>query len=209
LQKKALFIEAPCGMDAYIQYYKRFILNRYINRPGEQPVTGSSTACRTMPKTEAFMNNLNSILIEGALVRDPLLRTTPKGTSLCTFSLASNRFFKQDSGLEREVGFFDVETWAKLAEHCYSMGRKGRGVRVVGRLKQSRWTGQDGKQHSRISIVAEHVEFKPEFKNEGESPQYPGRLAGEAAGSSLSNTGMPDPEFEETPRYEEVQAVVY
>jgi single-strand DNA-binding protein len=137
------------------------------------------------------MNNLNSILIEGILVRDPLLRTTAKGTSLCTFSLASNRFFKQDSKLEREVGFFDVETWAKLAEHCYNLGRKGRGVRVVGRLKQDRWTGQDGKAHSRVSIVAEHVEFKPDIKTEDEAPQNSGNIAGEAL------------------RYEEEPAAVY
>jgi single-strand DNA-binding protein len=110
------------------------------------------------------MNNLNSILIEGNLVRDPLYRTTPKGTPLCTFTLASNRFFKQDSGLEKEVGFCDVESWSKLAENCYNLGRKGRGVRVVGRLKQDRWNGSDGKAHSKIAIVAEHVEFKPDFK---------------------------------------------
>jgi len=110
------------------------------------------------------MNNLNSILIEGNLVKDPLLRSTPKGTQVCTFTLASNRFYKQDSGLEKEVGFFDVETWAKLAENCYSFGHKGRGVRVVGRLKQNRWNDTDGKSHSKISIVAEHVEFRPEFK---------------------------------------------
>ncbi|MDR1099929.1 MAG: single-stranded DNA-binding protein [Treponema sp.] len=112
------------------------------------------------------MNNLNSILIEGNLVRDPLFRSTPKGTPVCTFCLASNRFFKQDSGLEKEVSFFDVETWAKLAEHCYNLGHKGRGVRVVGRLKQERWTGSDGKSRSRITIVAEHVEFRPDFKKE-------------------------------------------
>jgi single-strand DNA-binding protein len=124
------------------------------------------------------MNNLNSILIEGILVRDPLLRTTSKGTALCTFSLVSNRFFKHDSGLEKEVGFFDVETWAKLAEQCYTQGHKGRGVRIVGRLKQSRWTDQEGKPHARVSIVAEHVEFRPEFKNEAAAP---GVLADEAA----------------------------
>ena len=112
------------------------------------------------------MNNLNSILIEGNMVRDPLFRTTPKGTPVCTFSLASNRFFKQDTGLEKEVSFFEVETWAKLAEACNNLGKKGRGVRVVGRLKQDRWTGSDGKPRSRISIVAEHVEFRPEFKKE-------------------------------------------
>jgi single-strand DNA-binding protein len=112
------------------------------------------------------MNNLNSILIEGNLVKDPLFRSTAKGTSLCTFSLASNRYHKQDSGLEHEVGFFDVETWSKLAENCFNQGHKGRGVRVVGRLKQDRWSGPDGKQRSKITIVAEHVEFRPEFKRD-------------------------------------------
>ena len=112
------------------------------------------------------MNNLNSILIEGNLVRDPLIRSTPKGTQVCSFTLASNRFYKQDSGYEKEVGFFDVETFAKLAENCYNLGHKGRGVRVVGRLKQDRWNGNDGKAHTKISIVAEHVEFRPEFKKE-------------------------------------------
>jgi single-strand DNA-binding protein len=156
---------------------------------------------------EAFMNNLNSILIEGNLVKDPLLRTTVKGTSVCTFSLASNRYFKQDSGFEQEVGFFEVETWAKLAERCYNLGRKGRGVRVVGRLKQDRWTGQDGKAHSRIMIVAEHVEFKPEFNKEAEpqgtSSQETGALAGEAAGSFPAEN---IPEFQDISRMKEVEA---
>ncbi|MDR0582938.1 MAG: single-stranded DNA-binding protein [Treponema sp.] len=114
------------------------------------------------------MNNLNSILIEGNLVRDPLLRSTQKGTPVCTFTLAANRFYKQDSGFEKEVSFFDVETWAKLAEACSNLGRKGRGVRVVGRLKQERWDGSDGKPHSKVTIVAEHVEFRPDFKKDAD-----------------------------------------
>jgi single-strand DNA-binding protein len=116
--------------------------------------------------SEASMNNLNSILIEGNLTRDPLLRNTPKGTAICTFSIASNRYYKQDSAYEKEVNFFDVETWSRLAENCYNLGRKGRGVRVVGRLKQDRWNDSEGKPHSRVTIVAEHVEFRPEFKKD-------------------------------------------
>jgi len=111
------------------------------------------------------MNNLNSILIEGNLVRDPLYRVTPKGTPICNFTIASNRFFKLDSGLEREVSFFDVETWAKLAENCYNLGHKGRPVRVVGRLKQERWHDSEGKSHSKVIVVAEHVEFRPVSKS--------------------------------------------
>jgi single-strand DNA-binding protein len=112
------------------------------------------------------MNNLNSILIEGNLVRDPLYRVTPKGTHLCTFTIASNRYFKQDSGFEKEVSYLDVESWAKLADACYDQGSKGRGARVVGRLKQDRWNGADGKARSKITIVAEHVEFRSELKRE-------------------------------------------
>jgi len=80
--------------------------------------------------------------------------------------LASNRYYKLESGFEKEVSFFEVETWARLAEVCYAKGKKGRGVRVVGRLKQDRWNDPDGKLRSKICIVAEHVEFRPEFKKD-------------------------------------------
>jgi single-strand DNA-binding protein len=136
------------------------------------------------------MNNLNSILIEGNLVRDPLFRSTPKGTPVCNFTLASNRFFKQDTGLEKEVSFFDVETWAKLAENCYHLGHKGRGVRVVGRLKQDRWEGSDGKPHSRVTIVAEHVEFRPEFKKEGAELNAPAPTAAEIAAAAAADISV-------------------
>jgi single-strand DNA-binding protein len=109
------------------------------------------------------MNNLNSILIEGNLVRDPALSQTPRGTPVCTFSLASNRFYKTDKESQKEVSFFDVEAWSKLGETCADNLKKGRGVRVVGRLKQERWADAEGKNHSRIKIIAEHVEFKPGF----------------------------------------------
>ena len=109
------------------------------------------------------MNSLNSILIEGNLTKDPELKATPKGTSVCSFSVASNRFYKQDQEYQKEVSFFDVETWAKLAESCAEYLEKGRGVRVVGRLKQDRWQDTEGNPRSKVKIVAEHVEFKPIF----------------------------------------------
>jgi single-strand DNA-binding protein len=59
-----------------------------------------------------------------------------------------------------------VTTWTRLAEVCGECLKKGHGVRVVGRLKQDRWTDADGKTHSRVHIVAEHVEFKPQFKKD-------------------------------------------
>ncbi len=112
------------------------------------------------------MNNLNSILIEGNLVRDPELSYTTKGTALCKFAVASNRSYKQDQEIQKEVSFFDITTWNRLAEVCGEYLKKGRGVRVVGRLKQDRWTDPDGKPHSRVFIIAEHVEFKPQIKKQ-------------------------------------------
>jgi single-strand DNA-binding protein len=123
------------------------------------------------------MNNLNSVLIEGNMVRDPLIRSTPKGTQVCNFSIASNRFFRQDSNLEKETGFFEIEAWGKLASACSTQGRKGRGVRVVGRLKQDRWTGSDGKSHNKVAIVAEHVEYRSDFKKSDETVSETDNLA--------------------------------
>ncbi len=127
------------------------------------------------------MNNLNSLLIEGNLVKDPELSYTPKGTAVCKFVVATNRFFKQDQETQKEVSFFDVTTWARLAEVCGEYLKKGRGVRVVGRLKQDRWADPDGKPHSRIIVLAEHVEFKPQLKAKDgdETPDQPAEAEGD------------------------------
>ena len=119
------------------------------------------------------MNNLNSVLLEGNLVRDPLCKTTNAGATLCTFSLACNRSYRHNGELEKEVSFFDVEAWGKLADSCGRLGHKGRGVRVVGRLRQDRWSGPDGQNHARIVVVAEHVEFRPEFKPAQRTIDFP------------------------------------
>jgi single-strand DNA-binding protein len=103
-------------------------------------------------------------LLEGVLKEDPLYRVTPKGTPVCTFSIMSERYNRVDNKLQKETGFFNIEAWSKLAETCDEKGREGRGLRVVGRLKEERWTDHDGKQHSKVVIVAEHVEFRPEVK---------------------------------------------
>lgn len=110
------------------------------------------------------MNNLNSLLIEGNVVRDSTYRETPSGTPVTTFSVAVNRYWKKDKSsadFEKEVSYFDVEVWGKLAESARDSCRKGRGVRVVGRLKQERWDDAEGKQRSKVKIIGEHIEYKP------------------------------------------------
>lgn len=116
------------------------------------------------------MNSLNSILVEGNLVRDPAVKTTPTGSQVCDFTLATNRFYKSgEEGFEKEVSYFDIEAWSRLGTACSQNLKKGRGVRVVGRLKQDRWVDPEGKQRARVKIVAEHVEFKA--LKQGEAPE--------------------------------------
>jgi single-strand DNA-binding protein len=130
---------------------------------------------------EERMNNLNSILIEGNLVKDPELSYTPKGTAVCKFTVACNRSWKQEDEYQKEVSYFDVSAWTRLAEICGEYLKKGRGVRVVGRLKQDRWTDPEGKTHSRVHIIAEHVEFKPLVKKDDGTPVEKREESAEAA----------------------------
>ncbi|PIE04752.1 MAG: single-stranded DNA-binding protein [Spirochaetales bacterium] len=131
------------------------------------------------------MNNLNSVILEGNLTKDPVMSKTPQGTAVCRFTVASNRFYKTQGERREEVSFFDVETWSRLAENCAEYLHQGRGVRVVGRLKQDRWKSEEGTSHSKIHIVGEHVEFRayPQSRKTDE--------ADSAAAESRADTGEP------------------
>ena len=111
------------------------------------------------------MNQLNSLIVEGNLVRDAVLTEPAPGFKKCAFTLGVNRYYKNRNNQDvNEVSYFDVETYGKMAEYCEQKAKKGRGVRVVGRLKQDTWQGEDGKYQSKIYVVAEHVEYKPQKK---------------------------------------------
>ena len=101
---------------------------------------------------------------------------------VCKFSIAVNRWYKnnKNEGVE-EVSFFDVECYGKLAEHCAKKGTKGRGVRVVGRLKQNTWKDETGKTHSKVLVIAEHIEYKPQsFQQQTEPATTPPEKVPEA-----------------------------
>jgi single-strand DNA-binding protein len=130
------------------------------------------------------MNQLNSLILEGNITRIPDVKETAHGFKVCRVPLAVNRFYKNNDGENiQEVSYFDVETFGKLAEFCEKNSDKGRGMRVVGRLKQDRWKTTDGKNTSRISIIAEHIEFKPRMKKDTE-----GEMATEISDESLNTS---------------------
>lgn len=125
------------------------------------------------------MNNLNSILLEGNLVRDPELRYTPKGTPTCTLVVSSVRTYKLEGKRHEEVSFIEAVTAGKLATVCAEHLTKGRGVRVVGRIKQERWEDSEGNARAKVVIVAEHVEFQPR--------RAAGRSTGERAREAVAS----------------------
>lgn len=112
------------------------------------------------------MNQLNSLIIEGNLVADATITEPAQGFKVCKFSVGVNRYSRNANGEDvNEASFFDVEAYGKMAEYAEKHAQKGRGVRIVGRLKQDRWT--DGEKNcSRVYVVAEHIEYKPVKKEE-------------------------------------------
>lgn len=138
------------------------------------------------------MDNFNSIILEGNLVRNPEARETPKGTLVCQFSIAVNKKYKTQDGERRdEVSFFDIESWGNLASSCMQYCTKGRGVRVVGRLKQSRWQDTEGKNHSKVKIVAEHIDFKPRFSQNANTKQEMADLREAAIAQQAAQDAVP------------------
>lgn len=108
------------------------------------------------------MNQLNQIILEGNVVNDVEIKTLPNGTSVCTVPLAVNHTYKDSDGSNfDEVSYFDVRAFGNLAAACVNHCKTGRVLRVVGRLKQDRWTDSEGKKYSKVFVMAEHIEFKP------------------------------------------------
>jgi single-strand DNA-binding protein len=99
----------------------------------------------------------NELTIEGNLTRDPELRVTQRGMSVCNFSIASNRFRKVGGEFEKETSFFDIQCWNDTADYVYNNVHKGTPVEVKGRLKQDSWADRNGQNKSKVIIVAESV----------------------------------------------------
>ena len=111
--------------------------------------------------------SLNSVNIMGNLTKDPEMRYTPSGKSVCSLSLANNRVYTKNGEKVTEVSYFDVEAWGVAAENCSKYLTKGSGIIVEGRLRQDRWE-KDGKMQSRVRIIANNIHFMP--KKAGASP---------------------------------------
>ena len=103
--------------------------------------------------------SFNQVILMGNLTRDPELRNTPNGQSVCSFSLALNRSYKDASGEWKEVtDYVDVVAWGPLGERVSQYVTKGRPVLVSGRLQSRSWE-QDGQKRSKVEVIASDVTF--------------------------------------------------
>lgn len=117
------------------------------------------------------MRGFSKAIITGNLTRDPELRTTPNGASVCSFSVAVNRVYRDSNGEQKEdVSFIDCSAWGKLGEMINSYAKKGSGVLVSGRLDQRSWEDKtSGQKRSRVEIVVEDFNFTGAAREAGSS----------------------------------------
>ena len=120
------------------------------------------------------MASVNSVIIEGNLTRDGELTYTASGVACLKLGLAYNRSYLDKGEWAKKTSYFEVVAWSELALRVQQYATKGKGIRVVGRLEQDRWQGQDGQNRSAVKIVAEHIEVKPEYKRSEVKPQTHG-----------------------------------
>lgn len=103
--------------------------------------------------------SFNQVTLMGNLTRDPELRTTPNGASVCSFSLALNRSYKNSEGNWTEAtDYIDIVAWGPLGERVAQYLTKGRPALVSGRLQSRSWE-QDGQKRSKVEVVANDVTF--------------------------------------------------
>ena len=120
------------------------------------------------------MNMMNQIILEGKIHKIGDLKTTPSGTADLSPVVATERFYTNSNGEKvKEVSYFDLAVYGKLAEVFSHKSKEGDSIRVVGRLKQDRWRDDTGKMMSKVNIVCEHVDFMSKAMAEAKEEMRP------------------------------------
>jgi len=144
---------------------------------------------------------MNKIFLIGNLTRDPELRTTPNGFTVCSFGLAVNRRRKVEG--QPDVDFFNISAWRQLGETAAKYLSKGRKACVVGTLTMRTYTANDGTLRSSLEVDADDIEFLPSapLSGEGRSQDYAPAAAAPPAptGFSPAETGFTQVDEDELP----------
>ena len=118
---------------------------------------------------------INKSFIFGNLTRDPELKSLPSGNKVCSFGIATNRTWKDQSGARKEAtDFHNVVVFGRQAETTAQYLHKGSSAFIEGRLQTRSWDGADGKKNYRTEIIAERVQFGPKGSGSGGGDGYGG-----------------------------------
>jgi single-strand DNA-binding protein len=110
---------------------------------------------------------LNKVMIYGNLTRDPEQKALPSGISVTSFSLATNRVYKDRDGKRQEsTDYHNIVVFGRQAETCAQYLKKGAGAFVEGRIQTRSWE-KDGAKQYRTEIVADRVQFGPRSGGSG------------------------------------------
>ena len=99
----------------------------------------------------------NRIILMGRLTKDPELKTTQSGVTMCRFSIAVDRAYSK--GQEKQTDFFDITAWRNTAEFVSKYFSKGRMILVEGKLQNNNYTDQNGVKHYQNVVIADSVAF--------------------------------------------------
>ena len=106
------------------------------------------------------MPDINNVLIAGNVSNEPTMRKTSNGTPVVNFYMASNRKYRDNSGIWREnVCYVGIVAWHKLAETCISTLKVGSSVLIDGELQSKSWKNEDGSSRSIVEIRARRIQF--------------------------------------------------
>lgn len=141
--------------------------------------------------------SLNKVMLIGNLTRDPELKVTPSGASVCTFGLATNsRYKKPDGTYEELTNFHNIVAWSKLAEICAQMLKKGMKVYVEGELRTRRWEDEGQVKQKTEVRITEMIIVRDKGTSDGEEEANFGgevqaeEVSDEAAGKVADDLGI-------------------
>ena len=110
---------------------------------------------------------MNKAILVGRLTRDPELRTTANGVSVCTFSVAVNRRFKNAEG-NYDADFINCVAWRQQAEFLSKYFAKGRMVGVVGSIQTRSYDNKDGAKVYVTEVAADEIHFVDSKSSSGD-----------------------------------------
>jgi single-strand DNA-binding protein len=136
---------------------------------------------------------LNKAIVYGNLTRDPEVRSLPSGIQVCSFSVATNRVYKDKNGAKQEqADFHNIVVFGRQAETAGQYLKKGSSVLVEGRMQTRSWDDKDGQKKYRTEIVADRVQFGPRSGGASTGSSFAGKKDGKEEKEEVGGIEYPE-----------------